>query len=84
VDVPEASLEPTAGWVGQRDEGRAGILKVGEDVAADRGVGTGIVVLILELAEELSGGVPLFGRSVTAVAEDLIRSSSGENQEYPY
>ena len=51
VDVPEVGLEATAGRVGQRDEGRAGVLTVGGDVAADRGVGAGIAVLVVEPPE---------------------------------
>jgi hypothetical protein len=72
VDVTEVSLEPMAGWVGQRDEGGAGVLTVDGDVTADRGVGARVSVLVLEPAEHLGGGVPLLGRCVAIVAEDLV------------
>ena len=69
MDVTKVGLEASSGRVGQRDEGGAGVLTVGRDITADRGVGAGIAVLILEPAEELGGGVPLLGRGVAIVAE---------------
>src|SRR3954466_12468808 len=53
----------------------------GETIATDRGVGAGIAVLVLEPAEELGGGVPLLGRGVAIVAEDLV-DDRGERPEH--
>ena len=42
------------------------------EVALDLGVAAGVAVLVAEAAEDLGGGVPLLGRGVLVVGEDLV------------
>ena len=42
------------------------------DVASDLGVAAGVAVLVAEAAEDLHGGVPLLGRCLLVVGQDLV------------
>ena len=44
----------------------------GADVASHLGVAAVVAVLVAESSEHLGGGVPLLGRGVLVVAEDLV------------
>ena len=51
------------------------------DVAADLVVAAGVAVLVAQPPEELHGGVPLLGRGVLVVGEDLV-DDRGEGPEH--
>ena len=48
---------------------RASVL---EEVALHLGVTAGVAVLVAEAAEDLRGGVPLLGRGLLVVGQDLV------------
>src|SRR5438270_10390748 len=72
VDVSEVRLEAAPRGMGQRDEGGARSLPMRGNIAPHRGVGAEKALLVLEPPVDLRGGVPLLGRGVAVVAEDLV------------
>jgi hypothetical protein len=72
VDVAEVGLEALAWEVAQRDEGLLVAWSLLEHVALHLGVATGVAMLVAEAAKDLCSGVPLLGRGVLVVGEDLV------------
>ena len=72
MDVTEVGLEVLAGEVAQRNECLLVAWPELEHVALHLGVAAGVAVLVAEAAKDLCGGVPLFGRGVLVVGEDLV------------
>ena len=72
MDVTEIGFETPAGEVSQRDEGLLMSAPVPPQVALHLAVTAGIAVLVAEATEHLHGGVPLLGRGVLVVGQDLV------------
>jgi len=72
VDMPEVSLQALAWVVVQRDESLALAALLAGDVQPHAVVAAAVVVLGLQTAKDLGGGVPLLGRSLFIGAQDGV------------
>jgi hypothetical protein len=72
MDVTEIDFETLAGEMSQRDEGFLMSSPVPPQIALHLAVTAGIAVLVAEATEHLHGGVPLLGRGVLIVGQDLV------------
>jgi hypothetical protein len=70
--MAEIGFEALTGEMSQRDEGFLMSSAVSPDIALDLAVTAEIALLALEAAAHLHGGVPLLGRGLLVVGEDLV------------
>ena len=81
MDVSEIGLEALAGEVPQRDERFLVPTSVFEQVALHLGIPAAVAVFVAEASEDLGGGMPLLGRSVLVVDQDLVDDRLDRPQE---
>ena len=81
VDVAEIGLEALSREMAQGDEGLAISPAVLEHIALDLGIAAGVVVLVAKATMDLGGGVPLLGRGVLVVGEDLVDDRLDRTEE---
>ena len=81
MDVAEIGFEPLAGGMSQGDEGLAVPPAVLPEVTLDLAVAAGVAVFGAQAAKHPHGGVPLFGRSVLVVGQDLVDDGMQGSQD---
>ena len=72
LDVTEIGFESLAGEMSQRHEGFLMPSPMSSDVASHLAITTVIAVLVAEATEHLHGRVPLLGRGLLVVGQDLV------------
>src|SRR5512132_3044912 len=81
MDVTEIDFETLAGEMSQRDEGFLMSSPVPPQIALHLAVTAGIAVLVAEATEHLHGGMPLLGRGVLVVGQDLVNDRAERPQD---
>ena len=72
VDVTEIGFEPLTGEMSQRHEGFLMVRLMSPDVTLHLGITAVVAVLVAEATEHLHGRVPLLGRGLLVVGQDLV------------
>jgi hypothetical protein len=72
VDVTEIGFEPKPRWMGQGNKGFTVPLAMRAEVALDLAVASRVTVFTAKAAKHLLGGVPLLGRGVLVLGQDLV------------
>ena len=81
LNVPEIGFEPMSRRMGQGDEGFTAPLAMRLDVALDLTVAASVSVFITEAAKHLLGGVPLLGRGLLVIGQDLVDDRMERTQD---